>query len=749
MPGFALKSGLKIAHKLPAIIIGAALAAALAVGAANFVTARDSILAAEDQALGTLRDVRKDAFRRQLEVIGQDIAFQAVNPFVREALETFVFSWVELGNGQSARLQKVYIADKSGAAGTKGEPEGAEELGEYASTHKHYHSYFDSFLKQRGYYDIFLIDPDGNVVYSVFKEPDFATNVMTGKWKDSGLGAVFRAVRADPKAGNARFADFQPYAPSNGAPAGFIGEAVFGRDGRFKGVIVFQMPLDAINGVMKDKTGLGDTGQAYFVGTDFLMRSDSRFSRESTILKQRIRDDAVTAALQGKSGVMRHQSYRGAQTLVAYAPLDFLGTRWAFVTEKLMSEVMRPVDEIRNEGILATAIIVAVLALAGFLFSRSLVRPIAAMTAAMGRLAEGDQTIEVPARGRRDEIGAMAAAVQVFKDGIVENERLRDERREERRRAEAEQKQRAEEERAAEARAEEQRRATEERAQAERRRAMLELADSFESSVGDVIRLVSDAASQMENAAQAMTSTAEETNRQSSAVAAAAEQATANVQAVASAAEELATSVREVGRQVEQSTSIAMSAVDEVRNTNDKVQGLAEAAQKIGEVVNLINDIASQTNLLALNATIEAARAGEAGKGFAVVASEVKSLATQTAKATEEIGAQIAAIQGSTSEAVNAIGSIGGTIGKVSEIASTIASAVEEQNAATSEIANNASQAAVGTQEVAGNIGGVNRAASETGSAATEVLSSAQQLKGQADVLKDAVGAFLEKVRAA
>ncbi|HEX9463059.1 MAG TPA: HAMP domain-containing methyl-accepting chemotaxis protein [Alphaproteobacteria bacterium] len=355
-----------------------------------------------------------------------------------------------------------------------------------------------------------------------------------------------------------------------------------------------------------------------------------------------------------------------------------------------------------------------------WLLGRGISRPVVAMTDAMQKLAGGDKTVVIPAQGRRDEIGRMAGAVEIFKQNIIEADRLR-----------AEQEQ-------AKARAEQDKRA-----------AMTKMADEFESSVKGIVQMVSSASTELETTAQSMSATAEETQRQSAAVAAASEQASTNVQTVATAAEELSASITEIGRQVSESARIAGQAVDDASRTNTQVQALAEAATRIGDVVKLINDIAGQTNLLALNATIEAARAGEAGKGFAVVASEVKSLATQTAKATEDIATQIKAIQGATTDSVQAIQGIGQTIGRINEIATTIASAVEEQGAATKEIARNVQQASSGTNEVSSNITGVTRAATDTGAASNQVLGAAGELSKQSESLKGQVEAFIGRIRAA
>jgi methyl-accepting chemotaxis protein len=347
----------------------------------------------------------------------------------------------------------------------------------------------------------------------------------------------------------------------------------------------------------------------------------------------------------------------------------------------------------------------------------SITTPLARLTTVMDKLAEGDLDATVET-GRRDELGKMALAVQVFKDNAGDKIRLEQEQE-----------------------------ASKQRSEEEKREAMMEMADRFERQVKEVVDGVSSSATEMQATAQQMSATAEETTRQSASVAAASDEATANVQTVAATAEELSASIAEIGRQVNQSAKIAANAVEEAETTNSTVQGLAEAAAKIGEVVELINNIAGQTNLLALNATIEAARAGEAGKGFAVVAGEVKNLANQTAKATQDISDQITAIQEETNDAVGAIERIRGVITEVNEIATTIATAVEQQGVSTQEIARNVQQAARGTQDVNQNIESVSRAAGETGTAANQVLGASQEMSRQAEGLRGEVDKFLQEVR--
>lgn len=384
---------------------------------------------------------------------------------------------------------------------------------------------------------------------------------------------------------------------------------------------------------------------------------------------------------------------------------------------RLASEKETVLANLTKAGLIAAAIVILLAIVFSIVLTRAIGRPIGAITVAMQELANGKLDIEVPGADRRDEVGAMAETVRVFRDSALEVEKLRTEQQE----------------------------ASEQRAK-DRAEASANISNQIETSIGRIADEMGAAAANVSTAAQTMVSNAQETATQSSAVSGASELASSNVQTVASAAEELSASGREIGRRVKHSTEIAEQAVREVGETNAKVGGLSNAASKIGEVVQLISEIAEQTNLLALNATIEAARAGEAGKGFAVVASEVKNLAGQTANATEEISSQVGEIQSATQGAVDAILDIGKVIDEINNVSASIAEAVEEQGAATLEIARNVEQASGGTREVAENISKIADAAESTQSKAGDVLSAADKMTGISTDLKQQVGDLTSRI---
>jgi methyl-accepting chemotaxis protein len=441
-----------------------------------------------------------------------------------------------------------------------------------------------------------------------------------------------------------------------------------------------------------------------------------------TFARQEIRDGkqvmrvAVADTMSGQGCINCHNSN-------ALSPK----TDWKLGDVRGVLEIDSLVDQQIADGAgLSRAIVTGAfgigLALLGILLlaTRSVIRPLRGMTDRMTKLAAKDFTVQLAGLDRKDEIGEMARAVEVFRTSGLDVERMRAEQG-----------------------------AQEQRAAAERRAATLKLAGEFEAVVGNIVDSVTSAATNLEATAGALARTAETTQQLTGTVAGASEEASANVQSAAASADQMSSSVEEISRHVHESSGIAAQAVTQAKQTDARIVELSGAANRIGDVVKLINDVAEQTNLLALNATIEAARAGEAGKGFAVVAHEVKALATQTAKATGEIATQIAAMQAATKESVGAIKGIGDTVARIAEIARTIAAAVEEQGMATQGIALNVRQAARGTAELTTSIADVNRGAAETGAASAQVFASAQSLSRESGRLKGEVGKFLATVRGA
>ncbi|PGH55018.1 chemotaxis protein [Azospirillum palustre] len=518
----------------------------------------------------------------------------------------------------------------------------------------------------------------------------------------------------------------------------------------------------ALDNIMDSASTGGDTDAAYLAGMALRHMLSARISATrynvdgSPALASQTRSQFTDAASRGGAMMAKLTDMDRRKMAMSYTAMlrvyitGFNGVVKATTErDRLVNEVLIPVgDSIAKEaeqltvasvdaqkslgmatgafidkargGMMIASLVAVVLGLAtALLIGRGLSRPVVAMTDRMTRLAGGDRSVDIPGLQRDDEIGGMAKALQVFKDSLIESDRL----------------------------------AETQRADHEARRSRGEridrLTQEFDRLVLQALGRVSAAATQLQATAQTMSATAEQTTRQADAVANASLDATGNVETVAAATEELTASIAEIGRQVAESTRIAGQAVATAERTDGTVRGLVDAAQRIGEVVQLITDIASQTNLLALNATIEAARAGEAGKGFAVVASEVKSLASQTAKATEEIGSQIAGIQDISRQAAGAIAEIGRVIAEINHISTTIAAAVEEQGAATKEISRNVQQAARGTQQVSGNIAGVSEAAASTGDASREVLTAADGLNHEATDLRGFVSRFLSDMRAA
>ncbi|MEQ9126197.1 MAG: methyl-accepting chemotaxis protein, partial [Alphaproteobacteria bacterium] len=530
--------------------------------------ASDALRLDAKNQLSTVAVSRSDALADYLASIEQDLNVVAESPTTLEALRAFSKAFPEVAANPEAALQKLYIEQSPYPVGEKHRLDAAEDGSAYSDAHRRYHPWFRTLLEARGYYDVFLFNLEGDLVYTVFKEYDFATNLAKGRWRNSDLGAAFRAAKA-AKTGEVSFFDFASYEPSAGAPASFISMPVVDPQGVKLGVLAFQMPIDRLNAVMRVRAGMGETGEAYVVGADRLMRTDSRFAKESTILARTVSGPTVAAALDGRTGFDVVADYRGVDVVSAYAQVDFHGVRWAVLAEKDLAEVEEPVVELSNSLALITLISLAIISAVGYVAARMMTKPISRITASMSSLAEGDVDIDIDGLDRGDELGDMARAVGVFKQNAIERIRMQAEHE-----------------------------AAKKHAEAEKRKAMHDLADRFQLEVGDALSVLSGATTEMEATARNVRKIADDNASRAATVAAASEQASANVQMVAASAEEFGASLEEITRQVESSSAMTDDAVGEADAATSHVRTLAEAADQVGAIVNLIAEIASQTNLL-------------------------------------------------------------------------------------------------------------------------------------------------------
>lgn len=708
-----------IAKKLPMIIAGLAAFAAAMTGGAAYISSHLNTSSETHHLLTDTAISRAEAAKAFFDTSGAQANELASSAIISSALDRFSAAYAQLGPDAEAQLQATYIDQNPNAAGQKEKWDAANNGTAYDAVHAELHPWMRNILRTNDFYDIFLFDANGQNVYTVFKERDFATQLASGKWKDSSLGVLVREVIAAGANAQPKLADFKPYAPSADVPASFIAVPIKGANGQLKGVFAIQLSINKLDAAMQPQPTNGKTGENILIGEDFLVRNNSPHSKEPRILKSKLENDFVKQGFEGKSITTTTKDPDGNSVISAFVPFTTLGAKFVVASDQTVAEAQGPLRALAIKILLATLLSMGVAAAAGLFLARSLSKPIVDLTNSMRTLAGGVTDMMIPGRDRGDELGEMAEAVEVFRENAIERITL-------------------------------ERAATEEtKIQMRRAEAIASATLAYERVAGDMLRTVAAASAELEATAQAMTAAADRTNMMASSVAAAAEESTVSASTAAGSAESLTTSISTIQSNVSESSSVAIEAVHLSGEAQNAVSELANSARRIGEVVELIKGIADQTNLLALNATIEAARAGEAGRGFAIVAQEVKNLASQTGNATEDIAAQIGSIQSAVDGAVGAMSRIEAVITRINQNAGMIGQSVDMQATVTQEIANAITQVAAASQSVASDVTRVTETAGETGAAASQVLAASRELSIQAAKLDQETLEFLERIRAA
>ncbi len=713
----------RLTVRLPAMTIGLALFSAVAMGGFSWNAARDSLMEAARARLQLTAAAERNGIGLIAERLQADFMSIAAHP-VLSANGPEMMDMLDLSRPDIRAMVAAFQAPKT--VGERVAFDGLSTGTLYGRRNAKVQELARKLVAEPGYADLLILDQEGRVIYTATKGSDFATSVTDDALRKTGLARIYERLRYGDDE-TTHFEDYAPY-PVGEGPSAFIGRVLtkstsiaMGTDDvqERAGFVVMRVDSKLFDRTLTQRTGLGETGQAFAIGGDGALRSNPALSTQARAgapatqldIDPKSLTDGETITVAGRDG----------PRLAAAVAATVLGAPWMIVAEQSEAEAVGPVQSLsRTLGLIALAVLAAT-TLLGLGLARSIVRPLEALTRALKALAGREPLTEVPGSARRDEIGDIARAVGTIRDISLE-------------------------EAAQQLKTTEAARLVEER----NRRALLrDLAGQFEASVGGIVDRVSRSVDALNAASVGMQRAVADTSQRSGSAAAAAHQTAGSVNAVAAAAEELGATVAEIGRQIEQASDLSAATVEEATRAEATMESLTTAAARIDDVVNLVSTIAGQTNLLALNATIEAARAGEAGRGFAVVAMEVKELAKQTTQATGEIGQQVASIQAATNAALHVIQGILSRIRSMNAVTTNIASAVEEQGVTTQEIVRNMNQASAGTGAVTSDITEVARAADGAGLVAGSVLTASEDLAAQSEHLRAEIGKFLDNVRAA